>query len=239
MRRFLVGGMLLAALLGPAQAEDTPRPAVPSAVPTADAPTADAPTLKPMPQRLGYAFEQPEILIRQRLFGLAHGLSLLAASCLDLPEHSTPVQDAYTIWHVKQAQTIEIVALDLAAYYFGPRAAQAQWQDLARALNLKDSIQPSLGTVSLQDACTSLPEAITQPRYELDRLLAEGAAPELNPAKAPAVASPARRIDGPQDEVATPQSGIHGMQSQATQSEAMQSEALQSAPPAILQGPAE
>lgn len=219
MRRVLAG-VLLAALLASAQAEETPRIAVSSM-----APAADSPALKAPPERLGYAFERPEILIRQRLFGLAHGLSLLAASCLDLPEHSATVQYAYAVWHARQAQTIEILALDLAAYYFGPRAAQAQWPDLARALNLKDSIQPSLGSVSLQDACASLPEAITQPRYELDRLLAEGAAPEPNLTTAPTVASP--------------RSGIQAMQSQGIQTQATQSEATQSAPPPILQGPAE
>ena len=214
MRR-LLAGILLGALLGSAQAEDTPQTAAASAVPAAESSTpgpTTPPVLEVIPQRLGYAFEQPDILIRQRLFGLAHGLSLLAASCLDLPEHSAPIQDAYAAWHARQARTIETLALDLARYYFGPRAAEAGWQDLARALNLKDSIQPSLGAVTLQDACTSLPEAITRPRYELDRLLAEGAAPELNSPTAPAVASLPSRIEG--------------MQSQATQSEA-----LQNAPP--------
>ncbi len=178
------------------------------------------PALQAMPERLGYAFEQPEMLVRQRLFGLAHGLSLLAASCLDLPEHSEPIQDAYAAWHARQAKTIEALVLDLSRYYFGPRAAEAQWQDLARALNLRDSIQPALGETSLQDACASLPEAITRPRYVLDRLLAEGASPELNATTAAAGASP--------------RSKIQGMQNQATQSEA-----TQSAPPSILRRPAE
>lgn len=214
MRRIL-GGVLLATLLASAQAEDLPPAAVSSM-----APAADSPALKVAPERLGYAFERPEILVRQRLFGLAHGLSLLAASCLDLPEHSGPVQYAYAVWHARQAQTIEILALDLAAYYFGPRAAQAQWLDLARALNLKDSIQPSLGSVSLQDACASLPEAITRPRYELDRLLAEGAAPEPKATHAAAVASP--------------RSGVQDLQTQATPGDA-----ARGTPAPILQEPAE
>jgi hypothetical protein len=49
----------------------------------------------------------------------------------------------------KQAAAIETLVLDLARHYFGARAAEAQWQDLARALNLNDSIQPALGEVSL------------------------------------------------------------------------------------------
>ena len=159
-------GIVLATLWCSARAEDAAR-----------SDTTAATALKVMPQRLGYAFAQPDILLRQRLFGIAHGLSLLAAACLDLPEHSDPIQDAYAAWHTRQAKTIETLVHDLAGHYFGPRADEAQWTDLAHALNLKDSILPSLGDVSLSTACASMPEAITAPRYELDRLLAQGVAP--------------------------------------------------------------
>ena len=163
MKQILVG-LLLAALLTAAQAEDAPQ---------AEQMAPAKPALEVPPQRMGYDFDHPEILIRQRLFGLAHGLSMLAAACLDLPEHSTPIQNAYAVWHAEQARAIETLVLDLARHYFGPRAAEARWQDLARALNLNDSIHPSLGAVSLQDACASLPEAIARPRYRFDKLLTE------------------------------------------------------------------
>lgn len=160
--------VLLGALLASARADDAPPPVSPAAT-AAMAP----PALEVMSQRKGYALDRPEILIRQRLFGLAHGVSMLAAACLDLPEHSTPVQDAYAAWHATQARTIESMAQELARYYFGPRADEARWQDLTRALNLNDSIQPSLGGVSLQDACATLPAALARPRYEFGKLLTE------------------------------------------------------------------
>lgn len=181
MRR-IHAGLLCLALLGSARAEDTPQASAPAVAP---------PVLEALPKHLGYAFEQPEILIRQRLFGLAHGLSMLAAGCLDLPEHSQPIQEAYAAWHARQAEAIASIVHDLAAYHFGARADEARWPDLARALNLKDSIRPALGEVSLQDACASLPQAITRPRYELDKLLAEGDAPPLKPAAAPPAPTPA------------------------------------------------
>lgn len=163
MKPVLVG-VLLAALLTTARADDAPQ----------TEPAAQAkPALEVPPRLMGYDFDHPEVLIRQRLFGLAHGLSMLAAACLDLPEHSTPIQNAYAAWHAEQARAIETLVLDLARHYFGPRAAEARWQDLARALNLNGSIHPSLGAVSLQDACASLPEAIARPRYQFDKLLAE------------------------------------------------------------------
>ncbi len=166
MKRIFLG-ILLAALLTAARADDAPQ---------AESAAPAGPALDVPPQRMGYDFDHPEILIRQRLFGLAHGLSMLAAACLDLPEHSTPIQNAYAAWHAGQAGAIETLVLDLTRHYFGPRAAEARWQDLARALNLNDSIHPSLGAVSLQDACASLPEAIARPRYQLDKLLAEAGA---------------------------------------------------------------
>lgn len=167
MRR-LLAGVLAAVLLGTAQAED---------VPSAMTPAQEHPALEVPPGRLGYAFDQPEILIRQRLFGLAHGLSLLAAACLDLPAHSGPIQDAYAAWHARQGKAIETIVRDLSGYYFGTRAEEARWPDLSRALNLADSIEKALSEVTLNAACASLPEAIDRPRYELERMLKEGLEP--------------------------------------------------------------
>lgn len=147
----------------------------PLAARAADTPPGAAPAAGLTPARSGYAADQPEILLRQRLFGRAHGLSLLAAACLDLPAYAKAVQEAYTAWHAQQAKTIEIIVRDLAGYYFGSRANEAQWFDLSRAMNLPDNIQPALGEVTLHAACASLPEAIPRQRYALDKLLAGSA----------------------------------------------------------------
>ena len=168
--------VLCAALLGPAQAEDAPH---------TNTPAETQPALTVPPERLGYAADQPEILLRQRLFGLAHALSLLAAACLDLPAHSQPIQDVYAAWHIKQRMAIETIVHDLARYYFGPRADEAQWPDLSRALNLKDSIESALREITLHAACASLPAAIVRPRYELDRMLTEGIDSVVNETAAP------------------------------------------------------
>jgi len=184
VRRFFAG-ILFPALLACAQAEETPRALTPAEA---------RPVLEVLPKRQGYAFEQPGVLIRQRLFGLAHGLSMLAAACLDLPEHSQPVQDAYAAWHARQRKAIETLLHDLALYHFGARAAEARWQDLVRALDLHDSIDPALGRISLQDACASLPAAIGRPRYEFDKLLAEADAP-AGPAAAAGAAATADKVD--------------------------------------------
>lgn len=192
----IFAGVLSALLLQAAYAQDAP-PAVTSAV-TPMGTTATAPALEVKPEHRGYAADQPDIFIRQRLFGRAHGLSLLTAACLDLPAYSTAVQDAYAAWYAKQAKTLETIVHDLAAHYFGPRADQAQWSDLAHALNLPDSIQPALGEVTLHAACASLPEAIPRPRYELDKLLAGIADGEILSNDVAAAGGPRSGIPGAQ-----------------------------------------
>lgn len=187
--------LLLASLVAPAAAQD--------AAAATETGAMAAAALKPLHK--GYAFDQPEILVRQRLFGLAHGLSLLAAACLDVAEQSGATQEAYAAWHVKQAETITTVVSDLARYYFGDRAGDAVWTDISRALALKEDIREALGDVRLEEACATLPTAIVRPRYEFDKLLAESRAiaADTNPAvavppaptSAPAAADPPRAIE--------------------------------------------
>lgn len=185
-----------AAAAAPASADDTSAvSAAPAPAPGAFVPPAVP--LEVLPGRQGYAVDQPEVLARQRVFGLAHGVSLLAAACLDLPEQSGAVQDAYAAWHARQAAAIETVVHDLARYYFGARAGEAQWPDLARALNLKDSIMPSLGQFTLEVACATLPRVLDKPRYDLVKLLAEPAAFDT-----PAVSSPSPAPTNPAAEPA-------------------------------------
>jgi hypothetical protein len=119
----------------------------------------------------GYAFERPDLLLRQRIFGLAHGVHLLLSGCLDKDANTEGVQQAYDAWHAAQHAALEGVRVMLAEHHFGARATEAHWQDIARALGLKETIYPSLGTVSLQEACATLPQALTQPRYDFARQL--------------------------------------------------------------------
>lgn len=185
----LAASAVCVALATPAWADDAP----PDTATTVTA-AATPPPLKVLPDRQGYAFDRPAILLRQRLFGRAHGLSLLAAACLDLPPHSKPIQDAYAGWHARQAKTVETIFRDLSSHYFGPRAEEARWPDLSRALSLPDDIGPVLGQVTLHAACASLPDAIGRPRYELDRMLTEGLGAEDEPVTPGTFAGPSSGI---------------------------------------------
>ena len=141
-----------------------------------------------IPERTGYAFDRPEIALRQHLFGLAHGVHLLVSACLGRSDYASATQTAYEAWHVHQRDTLEHLGRDLSRYYFGKRAAEAQWQDVANALGLKETIHPSLGRTPLDDACATLPQALAQPRYDLASRLGDSAAP---PAAVPPASTPA------------------------------------------------
>lgn len=120
-------------------------------------------------QRRGYAFDSPRVIAEQRLFGIAHGVGLLAAACRELPAAAEQVQDAYSAWRAEQQVTIDLAAAALARYYFGADAAAMDWHSITRALNLKERLD--LDSAELQAACATLPEALAQPRYRLGERL--------------------------------------------------------------------
>jgi hypothetical protein len=134
------------------------------------------------PRQGGYAFEQPRVLIQQRLLGLAHGVSMLVSACMDRPERVEAALAAYVPWREGQQDAIALAEADLARHYFGARAAEARWPDLVRALNLRNRLELAPESAELAAACATLPQALRQPRYDLNRqfrllgLLAEATA---------------------------------------------------------------
>ena len=122
----------------------------------------------PQRQRQGYAFDSPRVLAQQRLFGIAHGVGLLAAACREAPE-AARIESAVSAWRAEQQMTIDLAAAGLARYHFGSGAAAADWSAIAAALNLKGRLDPPPD--DLAAACASLPEALSQPRYALGERL--------------------------------------------------------------------
>jgi hypothetical protein len=156
------------------------------------------------PAHKEYAFSQPRILVQQRLFGLAHGIRLLAAACATDPRHRQGSQSAYKDWHEKQAATIESSYLDLARHYYGDRAAEADWPAVARALNLKQELDPVPDSKQLDDACATLAEALARPRYNLlDLYLLQSMAARLgNAARVEAEVASCKALSSPGQDTA-------------------------------------
>jgi hypothetical protein len=121
-------------------------------------------------ERQGYAFDYPRVLAEQRLFGVAHGVSLLATACLDVPAQADAAADAYTHWYEQQQPLIATLKDELAVFYFGAQADAASWSHIAETLKLRDRLSLAPDSAALKAACESLPEALRQPRYDLTSL---------------------------------------------------------------------
>jgi hypothetical protein len=117
------------------------------------------------PERNGYAFDTPRILAQQRLFGIAHGVALLADACRALPAFASASESAYALWRMREDAAIKSATHDLDDYYFGNDGGGEQ--ALAQKMSLKDTLDAAADAEQLQSACASLPEALQQPRYDL------------------------------------------------------------------------
>ena len=112
MRIGLRSGVMLAVLIGsPALGQDAETLRVPPLVEAPAETPVETPVVAPVvapvarvanPDRIGYAFSDPPILLRQRLIGLAHGLRLLGRTCLLDPEFSLAAEQAYAAWFARQ-----------------------------------------------------------------------------------------------------------------------------------------
>ncbi len=148
----------------------TPGPWTPPPVRPTPAASDTLPPLKPDPQRLGYAFDRPAILAQQTLFGVAHGVTLLARACALVPSQSAPSQAAYQVWWAKNGSWAEQAERDLARYYFHDRSPEAARLALVKALQLKTELGFATDSPALAAACATLPQALEKPRYDLERL---------------------------------------------------------------------
>jgi hypothetical protein len=108
-----------------------------------------------------YAFDQPELLADQRLWGIAHGARLLALACAHAG-HGEPAE-AWVDWQERELAELARLRGVLARHYF-------QQEDvlpgrITAMLGLKQSLD--LAPEALDAACATLAETLAQPRYDL------------------------------------------------------------------------
>ena len=126
--------------------------------------TASAGSLSVPEAAPGYVFEQPEVLAAQLLWGFAHGARLLARACA---EHGDlTAAEAWVAWQEREQPQILAAGRLLGRHYFS--SEEAPPDIIAAALGLKPAL--ALPPATLDQACTTLPEALTKPRYDLARL---------------------------------------------------------------------
>lgn len=140
----------LMALAGSALADEAP-----AALPDASAETRTVPQ--------GYAFDQPELLVDQYLWGIAHGARLLAQACVR--HGNLSAAEAWVEWMEREAAQIRALTATLGRHYF--QQDDVPLDALAMALGLSQSLD--LSAEETEPACATLAEALAQPRYDLAR----------------------------------------------------------------------
>ena len=110
----------------------------------------------------GYLFGQPRLLTQQLIWGLAHGVKLLATTCAD--SANGPVATAYAEWFGRHGARIAAAERDLAQHYFGRDTASEE--DLAGAMHLAGMLHQRPDEMDM--ACASFARAIAGERYDLE-----------------------------------------------------------------------
>ena len=114
------------------------------------------------PTPSAYEFDRPGVLAQQLLWGVVHGVRLLALACHRRGD--TAATDAYVDWLDAQWPRVRAAESELSRHYF--RRGQAPMEAIDNALKLKPELAQS--DAELGEACATLPAALATPRYDLE-----------------------------------------------------------------------
>jgi hypothetical protein len=156
MRQAALSCALSMALALPVHAEEQVGP---------DGTAPAAPISKATPAE--YAFDKPEVLTAQLIWGVAHGARLLALACAESGRHAAA--EAWIDWREREQPQIMAAGRLLGQHYFGVEDLSPAV--ISAALGLKPALE--LPPEVLGPACDSLAQALAQPRYDLGRFQAK------------------------------------------------------------------
>lgn len=108
-----------------------------------------------------YAFDEPDLLATQRVFGVGNGVTLLGDACTDDPAATA----SYEQWRVVNLESLRAMTARLASYYRIQALPGEQQTRVAEAMHLKTCLL--LSDSALQEACSSLPETLALPWMNL------------------------------------------------------------------------
>ncbi|MDO8959114.1 MAG: hypothetical protein Q7U85_05210 [Rhodocyclaceae bacterium] len=111
----------------------------------------------------GYAFDKPEVLAAQLLWGVAHGARLLGLACAKNGHYAAT--QAWLNWQEREAAQIDAARRLLGNYYFADAEPLPAVVSAAIGLKLVLDLPPE----ALEPACATLAEALAQPRYDMTR----------------------------------------------------------------------
>jgi hypothetical protein len=114
-----------------------------------------------------YEFDRPQVLAQQLLWGVVHGVRLLGMACHRRGDHVAAL--AYVDWLDRQWPRIRAAERDLSRHYFDRE--QVPMEAIDAAIKLKPALDRP--DDELGAACATLPEALSAPRYDLERYYRE------------------------------------------------------------------
>lgn len=117
-----------------------------------------------------YAFDNPELVSTQRVFGVGNATTLLGQACTDFPEAVA----SYADWLQRNQATLTAMTDTLAIHYRIPVTAEGLQALVAKAMKLKTALDLSAAT--LDEVCPNLPETLALPSLDLQQRYRESLA---------------------------------------------------------------
>ena len=142
-----------------------------------------------------YAFDNPELVSTQRVFGVGNATILLGEACATFPEAAA----SYAAWLTRNQATLTSMTDALAIHYRIPVADNDLRLHVAKAMHLKTVLD--LSAAKQDEVCPTLPATLALPSLDLQRryreTLAEVRAPNYLSPKLKAATAPKPAI-GPE-----------------------------------------
>ena len=110
-----------------------------------------------------YAFDNPELVSTQRVFGVGNATTLLGQACADFPEAVA----SYADWLARNQATLTAMTDTLAIHYRIPVTAEDLQARVAKVMQLKTTLD--LSTATLDEVCPNLPETLALPNMDLQQ----------------------------------------------------------------------
>jgi hypothetical protein len=118
-----------------------------------------------------YALDSQPTLVKQYLFGLHHGIALLAHSCLTHDaDTATRNRTALATWQAAQRTALEDIRSALSRHY-AHSAQRMSDEEIIVRLRLPKVLPVTVDSPEFKAACATLGDALQQPRYDFVRRL--------------------------------------------------------------------
>ena len=110
-----------------------------------------------------YAFDNPELVSTQRVFGTGNATMLLGQACAGFPEAAA----SYAEWLQRNQTTLTTMTDALAVHYRIPVTEDGLQARVAKVMQLKTSLD--LSSATLDEVCPNLPETLALPNMDLQQ----------------------------------------------------------------------